>query len=121
MGTTRYGPLCGPGCYVDIEERERFLLDTFGSQPWLWNTPDGLRFDPGSRELVGPNSSCPPAVPIPRTSPAFPPHPPVHPGGLRTDEVRDFRLALRDLHEDRHRADAPHSLITDLVEDYGDW
>jgi hypothetical protein len=48
------------------------------------------------------------------------------------DEVRDrnpaalARLraideALRDQREDRHRADAPHSLVDDLVEDYGDW
>ncbi|GGU05487.1 hypothetical protein [Streptomyces violascens] len=29
--------------------------------------------------------------------------------------------ALRDQPEDRHRADALHSLVADPVEDYGDW
>ncbi|MFE7424931.1 hypothetical protein [Streptomyces sp. NPDC057545] len=39
--------------YTDVKEREWFLLATFGSQEWLWDTPDVLRFDPESRELAG--------------------------------------------------------------------
>ncbi|QIY60380.1 hypothetical protein HEP85_29885 [Streptomyces sp. RPA4-2] len=29
--------------YANVEERGGFLLDTFGSGPWLWNTPDEVR------------------------------------------------------------------------------
>lgn len=32
--------------YTDAEERERFLARTFGSQDWLWDVSDVLRFDP---------------------------------------------------------------------------
>ncbi|WP_381328036.1 hypothetical protein [Streptomyces kaempferi] len=39
--------------YANVEERGGFLLDTFGSGPWLWDTPDELRFDKEERELVG--------------------------------------------------------------------
>ncbi|WP_267885243.1 hypothetical protein [Streptomyces sp. NRRL F-525] len=29
--------------YATVEERRRrFLRDTFGSEPWLWDTPDEL-------------------------------------------------------------------------------
>ncbi|MGW4983738.1 hypothetical protein [Streptomyces mirabilis] len=57
------------GRYADAKERERFLADTFGSQEWLWDNPDVLRFEPADRKLV-------------------------RPGGLRADEVRDFRLEM---------------------------
>ncbi|WP_371618878.1 hypothetical protein [Streptomyces sp. NBC_00454] len=39
--------------YADVKERERFLADTFGSQDYLWEAPDIIRFDKASRELVG--------------------------------------------------------------------
>ena len=39
--------------YASVKERERFIAGTFGSQDWLWDTPDVLRFDPDSRKLVG--------------------------------------------------------------------
>ncbi|MER5894557.1 hypothetical protein [Streptomyces sp. NPDC001876] len=31
--------------HSNVEERGAFLLDSFGSGPWLWDTPDELRFD----------------------------------------------------------------------------
>ncbi|MGW4436199.1 hypothetical protein ACWELO_10625 [Streptomyces sp. NPDC004596] len=75
--------------YADVEERERFLANTFGSQDWLWDAPDVLRFDPVSRELVGAEFRVPYASG--ETSVGVPVLPPVRLGGLRADEVRDFR------------------------------
>ncbi len=39
--------------YADVQEREGFFVDTFGSRQWLWDAPDVLRFDPAGRQLVG--------------------------------------------------------------------
>ncbi|WP_019707582.1 hypothetical protein [Streptomyces xinghaiensis] len=39
--------------YADVEQWQRFLTDTFGSQAWLWDDPDELRFAPDTRELAG--------------------------------------------------------------------
>lgn len=39
--------------YADVQEREGFFVDTFGSRQWLWDAPDILRFDPAGRQLVG--------------------------------------------------------------------
>ncbi|MER6250167.1 hypothetical protein ABT224_02050 [Streptomyces sp. NPDC001584] len=39
--------------YTSVEEREQFVLDTFGSQHFMWDAPDILRFDKDSRVLVG--------------------------------------------------------------------
>ncbi|MFF8952731.1 hypothetical protein ACF09I_28545 [Streptomyces sp. NPDC014940] len=75
--------------YADVKERERFLMDTFGSQDWLWDAPEVLRFDPVSRELAGAEFRMPYASG--ETSVRVPVLPPVRPGGLRADEVRDFR------------------------------
>ncbi|MFF9601826.1 hypothetical protein ACF1GY_06040 [Streptomyces sp. NPDC014684] len=75
--------------YADGKERERFLMDTFGSQDWLWDAPEVLRFDPVSRELAGAEFRMPYASG--ETSVRVPVLPPVRPGGLRADEVRDFR------------------------------
>ncbi|MBV2357401.1 hypothetical protein KUM39_24060 [Streptomyces sp. J2-1] len=78
--------------FADVEEWQRFLVDTFGSQEWLWDDPDELRFDPDSRELIGAGFRLPyesaPAEDCARVLVT----PPVHPGGLRADETRDFRL-----------------------------
>ncbi|GAB2956403.1 hypothetical protein GCM10023080_014530 [Streptomyces pseudoechinosporeus] len=80
--------------YANVEERGRFLLDTFGSQPWLWDTPDELRFDPASRELVGAEFEIAGEAADAEDSARVPATPPVHPGGLRADEARDFRLEV---------------------------
>ncbi|WP_406264596.1 hypothetical protein OHT93_04975 [Streptomyces sp. NBC_00191] len=80
--------------YANVEERGRFLLDTFGSQPWLWDTPDELHFDPAGRELVGAEFQIPGEAADAEDSALVPATPPVHPGGLRADEARDFRLEV---------------------------
>ncbi|MGV9901244.1 hypothetical protein ACWDU8_01850 [Streptomyces sp. NPDC003388] len=77
--------------YADVKERERFLMDTFGSQDHLWDAPDVLRFDPDSQELVGAELRMPYVSAAAETSVRAPVLPPVRPGGLRADEVRDFR------------------------------
>ncbi|WKV75989.1 hypothetical protein AW27_033455 [Streptomyces sp. PCS3-D2] len=80
--------------YTDVKERERFQLATFGSQDWLWDTPDELRFDPASRELVGAEFRVPAEAADDEDVARVPDLPAVHPGGLRADEVRDFRLEV---------------------------
>ncbi|MFD4032427.1 hypothetical protein ACFWVP_18340 [Streptomyces sp. NPDC058637] len=77
--------------YVGVKERERFLSHTFGSQDWLWDAPDVLRFDPDSRELAGTEFRMPYVSANAETVPHVPVLPEVRPGGLRADEVRDFR------------------------------
>ncbi|MGW5330085.1 hypothetical protein [Streptomyces sp. NPDC004014] len=77
--------------YADVKGRERFLANTFGSQEHLWDAPDVLRFDPDSRELVGAEFRMPYVSAAAETSVRVPVLPPVRPGGLRADEVRDFR------------------------------
>ncbi|MDX5570998.1 hypothetical protein PYK79_57530, partial [Streptomyces sp. ID05-04B] len=80
--------------YADVQERGRFLLDTFGSQPWLWDTPDELRFDKAGRHLVGAEFQIAGAAADPEDSARLPATPDVRPGGLRADEARDFRLEV---------------------------
>ncbi|OIJ62621.1 hypothetical protein WN71_038515 [Streptomyces mangrovisoli] len=81
--------------YADVDERGRFLLDTFGSKPWLWDTPDELRFAPDGRELVGAEFQIPGAEAADAEDAArVPAAPPVRPGGLRAAESRDFRLEV---------------------------
>ncbi|MEU3918357.1 hypothetical protein [Streptomyces sp. NPDC029004] len=80
--------------YANVEERGRFLLDTFGSQPWLWDTPDELRFDPAGRELVGAEFAIAGEAVDAEDSARVPATPLVQPGGLRADEARDFRLEV---------------------------
>ncbi|MFE7929839.1 hypothetical protein ACFU6S_14025 [Streptomyces sp. NPDC057456] len=80
--------------YANVEERERFLLDTFGSEPWLWDTPDELRFDRRSRELTGAEFQLPSEAADPEDSARVLATPAVRPGGLRADEARDFRLEV---------------------------
>ncbi|MFB6979424.1 hypothetical protein [Streptomyces scopuliridis] len=80
--------------YANVEERRRFLLDTFGSEPWLWDTPDELRFDRASLELVGAELQLPDEAADAEDSARVPATPPVHPVGLRADEARDFRLEV---------------------------
>ncbi|MFG3348232.1 hypothetical protein ACGF1Z_24630 [Streptomyces sp. NPDC048018] len=82
------------GPSTDREERERFLADTFGSGPWLWDTPDVLRFDPDSRDLVGVELQLPYLAACTETTTRLPVLPPVRPGGLRADEARDCRLDM---------------------------
>ncbi|WP_405595833.1 hypothetical protein OG741_06290 [Streptomyces sp. NBC_01410] len=77
--------------YVDVKERERFVLDTFGSKHFMWDTPDILRFDPDSRKLVGAEFQLPYGCPSCETSHRVPVMPALRPGGLRADEVQDFR------------------------------
>ncbi|WP_330334438.1 hypothetical protein OHS33_34935 [Streptomyces sp. NBC_00536] len=80
------------GPYPNVKEHGPFLMRTFGSAAWLWDTPDELRFDPVSRDLVGAvfqfageAADADDSVRVPASSC-------VQQGGLRADEVRDFRL-----------------------------
>ncbi|MFD5797984.1 hypothetical protein ACFWIO_31560 [Streptomyces diastatochromogenes] len=77
--------------YANVKERERFLVATFGSREWLWDAPDTLRFDPDSRKLVGAELQMPYVSASHETSVRVPVMPAVRQGGLRADEVRDFR------------------------------
>jgi hypothetical protein len=77
--------------YADVRERERFLLDTFGSEHWLWDMPDVFRFAPDSRRLVGVELQMPYVSANSEASDRVPVMPAVRHGGLRADEVRDFR------------------------------
>ncbi|MFD5507711.1 hypothetical protein ACFWIB_08040 [Streptomyces sp. NPDC127051] len=77
--------------YGDVKERERFLADTFGSQDHLWDAPDVLRFDRASRDLVGAEFHLPEESDAAKDTVRGFPLPAVRPGGLRADEVRDFR------------------------------
>ncbi|CAM5259038.1 hypothetical protein [Streptomyces aurantiogriseus] len=80
--------------YADAKERVRFLADTFGSQEWLWDTPDTLGFDRVSRELVGAEFQLPHESASAEDCARLPSVPPVLPGGLRADEERDCRLEV---------------------------
>ncbi|MFF5973175.1 hypothetical protein ACFY7C_16795 [Streptomyces sp. NPDC012769] len=80
--------------YGSPAERERFLGATFGSQAWLWDTPDLLRFDPDNRRLVGAEFQLPYVTVNSDTVDDAPAVPPVRPGGLVADEARDFRLEM---------------------------
>ncbi|MER5362708.1 hypothetical protein [Streptomyces sp. NPDC002785] len=80
--------------YTDVKERERFLLATFGSQEWLWDTPDVLRFDRESRKLAGAAFQLPGESASTEDSARVPVLPAVSSGGLRADELRDFRLEM---------------------------
>lgn len=80
--------------HADVKERERFLLATFGSRDWLWDSPDVLRFDPDSRNLVGAEFQMPYVSADAETVPRLPDLPGTRPGGLRADEVRDFRQEM---------------------------
>ncbi|WP_232788911.1 hypothetical protein [Streptomyces odonnellii] len=77
--------------YTDVMERERFVVDTFGSQHWLWDAPDVFRFDPAGRHLVGVEFRLPEESASAEDAARLPLTPAVRPGGLRADEVRDFR------------------------------
>ncbi|MFI1953204.1 hypothetical protein ACH437_15370 [Streptomyces xinghaiensis] len=80
--------------YADVEEWQRFLTDTFGSHEWLWDDPDELRFTPDTRELAGAAFRLPYESAPAEDRTRLPAAPPVHPGGLRADEARDFRLEV---------------------------
>ncbi|WP_251056284.1 hypothetical protein [Streptomyces sp. ISL-94] len=77
--------------YADVKERERWLLGTFGSQDWLWDTPDVFRFDPAGRNLVGAEFQLPGETASAEDAARVPVTPAARPGGLRADEARDFR------------------------------
>ncbi|MFF3145196.1 hypothetical protein ACFVRU_26615 [Streptomyces sp. NPDC057927] len=77
--------------YADVQEREGFFVDTFGSRQWLWDAPDVLRFDPADRQLVGAEFQLPEESASAEDAARLPLTPTVRPGGLRADEVRDFR------------------------------
>ncbi|MER6561663.1 hypothetical protein ABT300_28795 [Streptomyces sp. NPDC001027] len=80
--------------YADVEDRGRFLLGAFGSQPWLWDTPDELHFDKAGRELIGAEFQIAAEAAAPEDAARLPATPPVRPGGLRADEARGFRLEV---------------------------
>lgn len=77
--------------YADRVEREKFLADTFGSQDLLWDLPDVFRFAPSDRQLVGAEFRIPEESASAEGSACLPVPPEVRPGGLRADEVKDFR------------------------------
>ncbi|MEU4039632.1 hypothetical protein [Streptomyces collinus] len=77
--------------YVDSVEREKFLTETFGSQDRLWDAPDVFRFDPSGRQLVGAEFRMPEESASAEDSARLPVRPAVRPGGLRADEVSNFR------------------------------
>ncbi|MFF3722239.1 hypothetical protein ACFYYM_07650 [Streptomyces erythrochromogenes] len=77
--------------HANMEEREQFFASTFGSQHWLWDTPDILRFSTDSRELVGAEFQMPYVSAASESSTRVPVLPAVRPGGLRADEVRGLR------------------------------
>ncbi|HEY8985032.1 MAG TPA: hypothetical protein VIU15_36340 [Streptomyces sp.] len=76
---------------TDRTEREEFLADTFGSQDRLWDLPDVLRFDPSGRRLVGVEFRIPEESAPAEDAARLPATPAVRPGGLRADEITDFR------------------------------
>ncbi|MFJ4696454.1 hypothetical protein [Streptomyces sp. NPDC088766] len=80
--------------YANVEERGQFLLDTFGSQEWLWDAPDELRFDRTSRELVGAEFQIAGEATDAEDSVRVPVAPAIRPGGLRAHAARDFRLEV---------------------------
>ncbi|WP_241989822.1 MULTISPECIES: hypothetical protein [unclassified Streptomyces] len=73
-------------------EREAFLLGTFGSQDWLWDVVDILRFDPDDRRLVGAEFCIPEDEASAEDSARLRLPPETRSGGLRADQVKDFRL-----------------------------
>ncbi|MEF2529755.1 MULTISPECIES: hypothetical protein [Streptomyces] len=77
--------------YADVTERERFLAETFGSQDDLWEAPDILRFDRDSRKLVGAQFHWPEESASAEEVARLPLTPAVRLGGLRAEEVQDFR------------------------------
>ncbi|WP_328301229.1 hypothetical protein OG389_28170 [Streptomyces sp. NBC_00435] len=89
--TPRFGTSVHVARYADVKERERWLLDTFGSQDWLWDAPDVFRFDPVGRQLVGAEFQLPGESASAEDSARLPLIPAVRSGGLRADEFRDFR------------------------------
>jgi hypothetical protein len=80
--------------YAGVEERGRFLLETFGSQPWRWDTPDELRCDLAARDLVGAEFQIAGEAAEAEGSARVPAAHAVRPGGLRADEAADFRLEV---------------------------
>lgn len=76
---------------ADRVEREKFLADSFGSQDWLWDLPDVFRFDPSGRQLVGAEFRMPEESASAEDAARLPVLPVVRPGGLRADEVKNFR------------------------------
>ncbi|MDX3799309.1 hypothetical protein [Streptomyces sp. AK04-3B] len=77
--------------WADRVQREKFLADTFGSQDLLWDLPDVFRFAPSDRRLVGAEFRIPEESASAEDSARLPVPPEVRPGGLRADEVKDFR------------------------------
>ncbi|WP_234325088.1 hypothetical protein [Streptomyces sp. NRRL WC-3626] len=77
--------------YRDVRERQRFVAGTFGSEHWLWDTPDVFRFTAGSRELAGVELQMPYLSAYAEIHDLVPVLPAVRPGGLLADEERDFR------------------------------
>lgn len=77
--------------YTSVRECEQFVLETFGSQHFMWDAPDVLRFDKDSRALVGAEFQMPYGSLHAENADRVPVVPAVRPGGLRAAEVRDFR------------------------------
>ncbi|MCX4806744.1 hypothetical protein OG594_34840 [Streptomyces sp. NBC_01214] len=80
--------------YASADERGRYLMGTFGSTAWLWDTPDELRFDLVDRELVGAEFQIAGEAADAEDSARVPAIPLAQPGGLRAEEVRGFRLEV---------------------------
>ncbi|MGW2474522.1 hypothetical protein [Streptomyces sp. NPDC001665] len=80
--------------YMNRVEREKFLADTFGSQDVLWDLPDILCFAPGDRRLVGAEFRIPEKSASAEDSARLDLTAEVRPGGIRADEVKDFRQEM---------------------------
>ncbi|MEU3557820.1 hypothetical protein [Streptomyces fragilis] len=79
------------GPWRDRGEHVRFLTGTFGSEAHLWDDPDVLRFAADTGDLAGAEFQLP-QVTVPAAQAArVPLAPGVRRGGLRAEEVRDFR------------------------------
>ncbi|ROQ68381.1 hypothetical protein EDD93_2845 [Streptomyces sp. 840.1] len=77
--------------YTGETERGIFLLNTFGSQEFLWDVSDEFRFAPDGRQLVGVDLYLPDNSAFAEDAARVPTTPAVRPGGLRADEARNFR------------------------------
>lgn len=83
--------------YTDRVERARFFADTFGSEHWLWDTPDVFRFEPEGRKPAGAEFRTAAAAAVAR--------------------LRAADEALRTQREDRHRAEVLRGLIATYLKD----
>jgi hypothetical protein len=79
------------GPWTDPAGHVRFFTDTFGSEAHLWDDPDVLRFTADTANLAGVELQLPQAAVPAAEAARVPLGPGVRPGGIRAEQVRDFR------------------------------